>query len=159
MVSCMFVVVSTLCLIFSTLPKFQHKDELGIMRRCPSWGCGTISIRFCFFAEEADFFEIAEAVFVGWFTFEYVIRFIAAPQKLRLILWLKILLGLTARIFRFLKAGMNVVDLLGILPYFASLVLSLLTTSTTTGQTKYQDEMRRIAQIFRIMRILRSDYF
>merc|ERR1719500_1254459 len=51
---------------------------------------------------------------------------------------------------------MNIVDLLGILPYFASLVLSLLTnSSTTTGQTKYQDEMRRIAQIFRIMRILR----
>ena len=50
---------------------------------------------------------------------------------------------------------MNIVDLLGILPYFASLCLSLLTTSTTTGQTKYQEEMRRIAQIFRIMRILR----
>ena len=32
---------------------------------------------------EEDFFEIAEAVFVGWFTFEYVIRFIAAPQKIR----------------------------------------------------------------------------
>ena len=110
------------------------------------------------FAEEADFFEIAEAVFVGWFTFEYVIRFIAAPHKLRLIHSLQILLGLTPKIFRFLKAGMNVVDLLGILPYFASLVLSLLTTSTTTGQTKYQDEMRRIAQIFRIMRILRSEY-
>ena len=35
------------------------------------------------FSEEEDFFEIAEAVFVGWFTFEYVIRFIAAPYKLR----------------------------------------------------------------------------
>ena len=56
-----------------------------------------------------------------------------------------------------MKGGMNIVDLLGILPYFASLCLSLLTTSTTkAGQTKYQDEMRRIAQIFRIMRILRQ---
>ena len=60
------------------------------------------------------------------------------------------------KIVRFFNTGMNIVDLLGILPYFASLCLSLLTTSTTTGQTKYQDEMRRIAQIFRIMRILRS---
>ena len=33
------------------------------------------------FSEEEYFFEIAEAVFVGWFTFEYVIRFIAAPRK------------------------------------------------------------------------------
>ena len=32
-------------------------------------------------SEEENFFEIAEAVFVGWFTFEYVVRFIAAPRK------------------------------------------------------------------------------
>jgi len=140
-VSCMFVVVSTLCLIFSTLPKFQQKDQNGIV-------------------QEEDFFEIAEAVFVGWFTFEYVIRFIAAPHKLR-----------------FIKGGMNIIDLLGILPYFASLCLSLVTTSTPVSEGGingsglgnstvpsghlggasggYQDEMRRIAQIFRIMRILR----
>jgi hypothetical protein len=38
----------------------------------------------CYFlTEEEYFFEVAEAVFVCWFTFEYVIRFIAAPQKLR----------------------------------------------------------------------------
>ena len=36
-----------------------------------------------YFTEEEYFFEIAEAVFVGWFTFEYVIRFLAAPEKLR----------------------------------------------------------------------------
>ena len=28
-------------------------------------------------------FSVAEAIFVGWFTFEYIIRFIAAPQKWR----------------------------------------------------------------------------
>ena len=73
---------------------------------------------------------------------------------------------------------MNIIDLLGILPYFASLCLSLVTTSTPgvgeggingteLGNSTvpsghlggasggYQDEMRRIAQIFRIMRILR----
>ena len=33
------------------------------------------------FTEEAYFFEVAEAVFVGWFSFEYIIRFVAAPQK------------------------------------------------------------------------------
>ena len=32
-VSCMFVVVSTLCLIFSTLPRFQQKDANGIIRK------------------------------------------------------------------------------------------------------------------------------
>ncbi|XP_023324508.1 uncharacterized protein LOC111698406 [Eurytemora carolleeae] len=117
-VSCLFVVVSTLCLIFSTLPKFQQKDSRGVV-------------------QEEYFFEVAEAVFVGWFTFEYVVRFIAAPKKIK-----------------FIKGGMNIVDLLGILPYFMSLFLNLVTTTSNT-QNKYQDEMRRIAQIFRIMRILR----
>ena len=36
-----------------------------------------------FVSEEEYFFEVAEAVFVGWFTFEYVIRFIAAPHKIK----------------------------------------------------------------------------
>ena len=33
--------------------------------------------------EEHFIFSISEAVFVGWFTFEYIIRYIAAPQKCR----------------------------------------------------------------------------
>ena len=43
--------------------------------------------------------------------------------------------------FRFLKAGMNIVDLLGILPYFASLILSLVMTATARGQAtaNYQE--------------------
>ena len=31
--------------------------------------------------EEHFIFAVGEAIFVGWFTFEYIIRFIAAPQK------------------------------------------------------------------------------
>ena len=45
---------------------------------------------------------------------------------------------------------MNVIDLLGIVPYFVSLALSNMKSSG-----EYQDEMRRMAQVFRIMRILR----
>merc|ERR1719461_1574300 len=54
---------------------------------------------------------------------------------------------------------MNIIDLLGILPYFMSLLLSLITVSVMgtagDGEAFGQSEMRRIAQIFRIMRILR----
>ena len=83
-VSCLFVVVSTLCLIFSTLPRFQKKDKNGVIRKFVQINSGkwTISLCIIFFLEEEYFFEIAEAVFVGWFTFEYVIRFIAAPRKM-----------------------------------------------------------------------------
>jgi hypothetical protein len=31
--------------------------------------------------EEHFIFAVGEAIFVGWFTFEYIVRFIAAPQK------------------------------------------------------------------------------
>ena len=55
------------------------------------------------------FFAVAEAVFVGWFSFEYVIRFVASPNK-----------------WTFVKGGMNVIDLLGVLPYYFSVILSLL---------------------------------
>ena len=41
--------------------------------------------------------------------------------------------------FRFSKAGMNIVDLLGILPYFASLIISLVMTATAQGQANYQE--------------------
>ena len=74
---------------------------------------------------------------------------------------------------------MNVIDLLGILPYFMSLIVSLVSLTVISLLTSYlhisrdyiqinihevqsegehpdyQTEMRRIAQIFRIMRILR----
>ena len=33
--------------------------------------------------EEHFIFAVAEVIFVGWFTFEYIIRYIAAPQKWR----------------------------------------------------------------------------
>ena len=79
---------------------------------------------------------------------------------------------------RFVKGAMNIIDLLGILPYFMSLLLSLITVSgklelqtnlrevlmfsvvsvmgtAGDGEAFGQYEMRRIAQIFRIMRILR----
>ena len=80
-VSCLFVVVSTLCLIFSTLPAFQVKDEDGKISRNYALVQNIKSDQKCL--EEEYFFEVAEAVFVGWFSFEYVIRFVAAPQKVQ----------------------------------------------------------------------------
>lgn len=50
---------------------------------------------------------------------------------------------------KFVKSPMNIIDLLAILPYYVSIAL---VNSTSASQLT---EVRRIAQFFRIMRILR----
>ena len=68
-----------------------------------------------------------------WFTIEYILRLAGAPKK-----------------WEFLKDGMNIIDILAILPYFVSIFL----IEASGGGSEF-DDVRRIVQIFRIMRILR----
>lgn len=75
------------------------------------------------------FFNVALSLFVQ-------IRFISSPIKAK-----------------FVKSLMNIIDLLAILPYFVSIALN---NSTDIGNLT---EVRRIAQFFRIMRILRCRVF
>ena len=97
--------------------------------------------------EEIYFFRVTEAIFVGWFTLEYLIRFIVAPYKVSANCdkQLKIILFQVEFLFSFL----NIIDLLGILPFFVSVILNLLSSQYSI---KY---IAKAAQIFRILRILR----
>lgn len=90
-------------------------------------------------------FAIMEAVYIGWFTFELLIRLLCCPSKMK-----------------FLKQFMNWIDLLAILPYFIMLALhltllaeaensSLTETVIETNNGRY----RRVPQVFRLLRILK----
>lgn len=96
------------------------------------------------------FFRVTEAVFVGWFTLEYTIRFMVSPRKV-----LTSYPGISrSNLFltfqsEFIFSFLNIIDLLGILPFYVSVFLNLLSS-------KYSLEyIAKAAQIFRILRILR----
>ena len=85
---------------------------------------------------------IVEAVCITWFTLEYILRFATSPNK-----------------WQFVKGGMNIIDVLAILPYFVSLFLIESNKNSVKTADAPEDndfeEVRRIVQVFRIMRILR----
>ncbi|XP_023334059.1 potassium voltage-gated channel protein Shab [Eurytemora carolleeae] len=118
MVSVIFVVVSTIAMVINTLPDLAGPpDEKGNPTDNPT-------------------LSIIEAICITWFTLEYILRFMGAPEKCA-----------------FVKDGMNIVDVLAILPYFVTALI--MESNIIPEDNEDFDDVRRIISVFRIMRIMR----
>jgi len=108
-ISVLFVVASTISLTLSTLPSLQGPD-----------------------GADNEHLSRMEAACVGWFTFEYVVRLWASPDRCR-----------------FVRGALQVIDLVAIMPYYVSLGVD------ETNSAEQFHDLTRIVQLLRVLRILR----
>ncbi|KAL3311078.1 hypothetical protein Ciccas_010346 [Cichlidogyrus casuarinus] len=80
--------------------------------------------------EEKAVYTYIEAVYIAWFSIEFLLRFFSAPNT-----------------SKFLRSSLNIIDLLAILPYYIDLVVQTL--------SKKYPELNKFTRSFQILRILR----
>ncbi|XP_076155927.1 voltage-gated potassium channel regulatory subunit KCNF1 [Alosa pseudoharengus] len=119
-VSFLFILVSSVVMCLGTIPDLQVEDVEGNLVEHPT-------------------VDAIETVCIGWFTVEYVLRFISSPNKVR-----------------FALAFMNVVDFLAIMPFYVVLILTYLGTAmmelANVQQAVQALRIMRIARIFKLAR-------
>ena len=82
--------------------------------------------------------QFIEDLCVIFFTIEYMMRFVCSPNKKR-----------------FLKKGMNLIDLLAIIPFYLNLLLNQLDDITILGKAGKTLRLIRILRIIRIFKLVR----
>ena len=125
-ISIFFIVVSTVTLTLNTIPELQYKQTIWTNHTNGSGGG-----HYQEYHVDNPIFETIEAVCIGWFTLEYLLRFFSSPRKLQ-----------------FLKGLLNFIDLISILPYFVALAFA-------SQQYENLNNARRVLTLFRVLRILR----
>ena len=100
----MFVVISTVGMCLNTMHAFQHTDLRGIKH----FSSGLNISKPLLLGKPLDNPKLAliESVCISWFTLEYLLRFAGSPNKVD-----------------FLIDGMNIIDVLAIMPYYVTLFL------------------------------------
>ena len=82
--------------------------------------------------------QILDSVTAAYFTFEFFVRFLCSPQKII-----------------FLKDPMNIVDLLAIIPYFISFILTNLEDYRIIAKAGKIIRLTRVLRILRIFKLVR----
>uniref|UniRef100_UPI00358E5CFE potassium voltage-gated channel subfamily F member 1-like n=1 Tax=Myxine glutinosa TaxID=7769 RepID=UPI00358E5CFE len=118
--SFLVVLVSAVTMCLGTIPELQVKSETGQLVEHPT-------------------VTIIETVCIVWFTLEYVLRLISAPQTLH-----------------FVFSFMNIIDVLAILPYYMAMLLSgmgdAILELNNVQQAVQALRIMRIARVFKLAR-------
>ncbi|XP_039185674.1 potassium voltage-gated channel subfamily G member 3 isoform X2 [Crotalus tigris] len=107
-VSILFVIVSMVVLCASTMPEWRTAENRSL--------------------EEQS--RIIEAICIGWFTAECIVRFIVSKDKCE-----------------FVKRPLNIIDLLAITPYYISVLMTIF-----TGENS---QLQRAGVTLRVLRMMR----
>ncbi|XP_026553085.1 potassium voltage-gated channel subfamily G member 1 [Pseudonaja textilis] len=121
--SVLFVTVTAVNLSISTMPGLREEEERG---EC-SQMCYNIFI--------------VESVCVGWFSLEFILRFIQAPSK-----------------FIFLRHPLTLIDIIAILPYYITLLLDSASVSSNKKPSSGNIYLDKVGLVLRILRALRILY-
>ncbi|KAJ3606736.1 hypothetical protein NHX12_026255 [Muraenolepis orangiensis] len=115
-----FILVSSVVMCVGTVPDVQVEDAEGHRTEHPT-------------------LELIETVCIGWFTMEYVLRLISAPNKVK-----------------FALSFMNIVDFMAIMPFYVVWILTSLGTAmmelANVQQAVQALRIMRIARIFKLAR-------
>ncbi|KAG7462643.1 potassium voltage-gated channel subfamily G member 3-like [Megalops cyprinoides] len=116
-VSVIFVIVSMVILCASTLPDWKTAENNSVEEH-----------RYTESLEHPS--GIIEAVCIGWFTAECIVRFIVSKDKCE-----------------FVRRPLNIIDLLAITPYYVSVLMTVL-----TGENS---QLQRAGVTLRVLRMMR----
>ncbi|KAL6461284.1 hypothetical protein MHYP_G00312500 [Metynnis hypsauchen] len=118
--SVVFVAITAVTLCVSTMPDLREEEERG---EC-SQRCYNIFV--------------LETVCVGWFSLEFLLRFIQTQRKCM-----------------FLRYPLNIIDVVAILPYYITLILDSLSVGDrpTTSGNNYLEKVGLVLRVLRALRI------
>ncbi|XP_018409895.1 PREDICTED: potassium voltage-gated channel subfamily G member 3 isoform X4 [Nanorana parkeri] len=112
-VSILFVIVSMVVLCASTLPDWKTAENRSVEEHSV----------FCFH-------RIIEAICIGWFTAECIVRFIVSKNKCD-----------------FVRKPLNIIDMLAISPYYVSVIMTIFTDENP--------QLQRAGVTLRVLRMMR----
>ncbi|XP_065062931.1 potassium voltage-gated channel subfamily A member 1-like [Rhopilema esculentum] len=128
------ILVSVIALCAETVPEFKRSiTEISVNKTI-----GNSTRLVIHSVYDQDHWFIFEVVCIVWFTFEYTIRLLSAPN-----------------VFRFLFSGLGLVDLISISPFYITLIIRERATGRNLANTLGVIRILRLLRIIRVFKLTR----